>query len=60
MVYPKPGYIKELWIPEELKEDPYFFGPSEVGDLARVDDAEVTQVREISLASWGKSYTWLD
>ncbi|MEX2526756.1 MAG: carboxylate--amine ligase [Gemmatimonadota bacterium] len=24
MVYPKPGYIKELRIPEELKEDPYF------------------------------------
>ncbi|HKI43975.1 MAG TPA: ATP-grasp domain-containing protein [Balneolales bacterium] len=24
MVYPKPGYITELNIPEELKEDPYF------------------------------------
>lgn len=38
----------------------FHFGPSEVGDLARVDEAEVARVREISLASWGKSYTWLD
>ena len=24
MVYPKPGRVKELHVPEELKEDPYF------------------------------------
>ncbi|MEX2526755.1 MAG: hypothetical protein WEA09_03895 [Gemmatimonadota bacterium] len=38
----------------------FHFGSSEVGDLARVAEAEVTRVRDISLASWGKSYTWLD
>ncbi len=24
MVYPKPGYVKRLQVPEELKEDPFF------------------------------------
>lgn len=42
MVYPKPGKIKDLQIPDELKEDPYF----EEHTLVPPSEHKVPEVRE--------------
>lgn len=38
----------------------FHYNPSDVGDLASVDDAEVAAVVRAARETWGTSYVWLD